>query len=120
MTNLKNLKREIRELRKLKLKCRAGTKERLFLHRKLIELKKQLKELKTTTVTSSDAKLDFKPKTIVKEEVTQTEKYKDDNGCSYFGYCKKINVESLINHTCYNTKYILDKLEGKCSQLIKN
>jgi len=36
------IKREIRQLKKLKLKCRAGTKERINLGRQIKDLKKQL------------------------------------------------------------------------------
>jgi uncharacterized coiled-coil DUF342 family protein len=40
--NVKEIKAQIREVRKLKLQCRAGTKERIDLGRKLKELKAQL------------------------------------------------------------------------------
>jgi len=38
--NEKEIKKEIRKLRKLKLQCRAGSKERIELHRQIKELKK--------------------------------------------------------------------------------
>jgi len=38
----KDIKRQIRQLKKLKLKCRAGSEERLALHRQIKELKEQL------------------------------------------------------------------------------
>jgi hypothetical protein len=44
--NVKDLKQEIRKLRKLKLQCRAGSKERIELHRKIKDLKQQLKTIK--------------------------------------------------------------------------
>lgn len=46
MTN-KEIKKEIRKLRKLKLQCRAGTEERLDLEHKIKDLKKQLVEINT-------------------------------------------------------------------------
>jgi len=45
-TNIKNLKREIRQLKKLKLQCRAGSSERIKLHHKIKGMKIQLAELK--------------------------------------------------------------------------
>lgn len=36
------IKREIKQLKKLKLKCRAGTSERLDLEHKIKDLKKQI------------------------------------------------------------------------------
>lgn len=36
------IKQELRKLKKLKKSCRAGTKERLDLHHKILELQKQL------------------------------------------------------------------------------
>jgi len=39
-----DIKKEIRSLKKLKLQCRAGSKERIDLHRKISDLKKQLTE----------------------------------------------------------------------------
>ena len=43
--NLKGIKAEIRQLRKLKLQCRPGSVERLDLEHKIKGLKKQLKEI---------------------------------------------------------------------------
>ena len=45
MIESKELKKEIRQLRKLKLQCRAGSNERLELEHKIKALKKQLKDL---------------------------------------------------------------------------
>ncbi len=45
MNDTKELKRELRQLKKLKKECRAGTKERLDLHRQIVILKKKLEEL---------------------------------------------------------------------------
>lgn len=39
--NLKDIKKEIRALRKLKLQCKPGSKERIELHRRIKELKEQ-------------------------------------------------------------------------------
>jgi hypothetical protein len=42
LVNEKEVKREIRQLRKLKLKCRAGTPERINLGRQIKDLKNKL------------------------------------------------------------------------------
>jgi len=42
--NKKEIKKEIRKLHKLKLKCRAGTPERIKLHRQIKDLKGKLTE----------------------------------------------------------------------------
>ncbi|HEY0089032.1 MAG TPA: hypothetical protein VGB37_09315 [Candidatus Lokiarchaeia archaeon] len=39
---MNNLKQEIKKLKKLKLECRSGSKERIELYRKIKELKLQL------------------------------------------------------------------------------
>lgn len=46
-SNTKEIKKEIRALRKLKLQCRAGTSERLELEHKIKALKKQKVDLST-------------------------------------------------------------------------
>jgi len=46
--DIKEIKSEIRALRKLKLKCRAGSKERLNLGRQIKVLKQQLTEARAT------------------------------------------------------------------------
>jgi len=114
--NPKELKRAIRELKKLKLQCRSGTKERIDLHRKIKALKKQLKEMPETNLKINP--LSFSPKEKI-EPIIIEENYLDNNGCSYFGYCKAINKNEVINRTCFNPKYIVEKLEKKCSQLIR-
>jgi hypothetical protein len=43
LISVKEIKKEIRGLRRLKLQCRSGTPERIALHRKIKELKEQLK-----------------------------------------------------------------------------
>jgi ABC-type uncharacterized transport system ATPase subunit len=40
-----DIKREIRQLKKLKLKCRTGSKERIDLYRQIKDLKKQLTDI---------------------------------------------------------------------------
>lgn len=45
MLEPKEIKREIRRFRKLKLKCRPGTEERLDLEHKIKDLKKQLADI---------------------------------------------------------------------------
>jgi uncharacterized coiled-coil DUF342 family protein len=49
-TSIKEIKSEIRRLRKLKLACRAGSAERIALHRQIKELKqtKQTKQEENT------------------------------------------------------------------------
>jgi len=45
--NIKDIKAEIRRLRKLKLQCRPGSVERLDLEHKIKGLKKQLADINT-------------------------------------------------------------------------
>ena len=45
--NIKDIKAEIRRLRKLKLQCRPGSVERLDLEHKIKRLKKQLADINT-------------------------------------------------------------------------
>lgn len=59
----------------------------------------------------------IQPETEKKLEIVPEVKHPDDNGCSYFNYCKKINKDGLVNRTCYNPVHFFDKLEEKCSQL---
>lgn len=47
MTEPKEIKKEIRQLKKLKLACQPGSKERIDLHRKIKDLKRQLVEINT-------------------------------------------------------------------------
>jgi hypothetical protein len=42
MINLNDIKKEIKQLHKLKLQCKAGSKERIALHRKIKTLQGQL------------------------------------------------------------------------------
>ena len=49
--------------------------------------------------------------------IWKSEALPDYNGCSYFGWCKQVNKEGLINRQCQNPIYYMDKLERKCSQL---
>jgi len=63
--NIKQIKYEIRTLRKLKLQCRAGTVERIKLHRKIKAFKKELKELKREVPKVEEIKVEeSKYKTI--------------------------------------------------------
>jgi predicted transcriptional regulator len=55
MNDPKEIKAEIRRLRKLKLQCRPGTTERLDLEHKIKDLKKQKAEI--TTVEPGKEKL---------------------------------------------------------------
>jgi hypothetical protein len=113
--NLRDLKRQIRELKKVKLQCRPGTPERINLHRKIKDLKKQLKELKDNKPG------DISPLTYEKKErvlEVKEEKYPDNNGCNYFNLCRAINLKGE-NKTCYNTIYFIDKLKRECTELKK-
>jgi hypothetical protein len=58
--NVKDLKSEIRRLKKIKLECRAGTKERIELHRKIKELKLKLEETKKQAPIPEPEKIDTK------------------------------------------------------------
>ena len=46
MNNLNDIKKEIKQFRKLKLQCRAGSNERVTLHRKIKALQEQLEDKK--------------------------------------------------------------------------
>jgi len=67
LVNEKEVKREIRQLRKLKLKCRAGTQER-------IDLGRQIKELKAKIETISIIEPEKEP--LIAEVLSLQEKYK--------------------------------------------
>lgn len=45
MADIKEIKREIKSLKRLKLQCRSGTSERIALHRKIKKLKSQIGNL---------------------------------------------------------------------------
>ena len=44
MTDIKELKKQIKRLKRLKLKCRAGCKERIDLHRQIKRLQNKITE----------------------------------------------------------------------------
>jgi hypothetical protein len=120
--NIKDLKREIRRLRKVKLACRAGTKERVELHRKIKELKQQLKNWKEQKATQPEENITItmkdKPSHIpILTEAEAKEKCKDDNGCMFFNICKKEKEIKGINVICFNPKYYIEKINRKCTQL---
>jgi hypothetical protein len=118
--NAREIKSEIRRLRKIKLQCRAGSKERIDLHRKIKELKQQLANVKDNPVNREEnLVLEHKQaeKTPLLTEEEQKIKHPDDNGCMYFNICKKIKDDKATNKTCYNPRYYIDKLDRKCSQL---
>jgi hypothetical protein len=52
-----------------------------------------------------------------KKEVAPVIKHPDDNGCTFFNWCKNINKDGLVNCTCFHPIYYMDKLERKCTQL---
>lgn len=41
----KEIKSRIRQLKRIKLKCRAGSKERIKLHREILKLKEEIDDL---------------------------------------------------------------------------
>ena len=121
--NIKDIKRQIRELKKLKLQMKPGSKDRIKTHRHIKELKKQLAGIKETkeNLAVVENPLSVFPKLMQRpkaEPIIALENCPDSNGCSYFGYCKAINKNGLINRTCYNPGYIIGKLDKKCNQLI--
>jgi phosphate starvation-inducible protein PhoH len=123
--NIKDLKREIRRLRKIKLACRAGSKERIELHRKIKELKHQLKNWQDQKDTQVEQKIEIKIKdksihTSLLTEEEAKEKHSNDNGCMFFNICKKEKDIKGINVTCFNPKYYIEKIDRKCTQLDSN
>jgi len=70
-----------------------------------------MEEIKNETPVTEQSQEEVKKEEIIK--------HPDDNGCSYFNWCKKINHDSLVNRTCYNTVYYLGPLEEKCKQLAR-
>lgn len=117
--NVKDIKKQIREMRRIKLDMRAGTVERVELHRKIKELKNQLKTLQEQKQSGQDIEIKIKTtktEPILSEEEKNT-KYSNDNGCMYFNYCKKLRDVQGKNDVCYHPKYCIEKLDRKCSQL---
>jgi len=112
--SLKDLKRQIRALKKLKLQMKSGSKDRIDTHRKIQALKKQLNNLPKTQETETK----YEPKERKQPEplVVAGEKYPDNNGCSYFSICKGLNSKKE-NVTCHNPIYFMEKLNRKCSEL---
>ena len=51
------------------------------------------------------------------KQVVPVIKHPDDNGCTFFNWCKNINKDGLVNCTCFHPIYYMDKLERKCTQL---
>ena len=82
--NPKEIKQEIRQLRRLKLKCKPGIEERLELEHKIKALKKQLVEL-------------TKPEPEKDPIIAEILKYKE---LSIFDkeYYQKFSVEQLTKH----------------------
>lgn len=70
--NKKNIDLEIKKLKRLKLKCRAGSQERIDLHR-------QIKELKTKINNIQDSITPEKLELIKKIEAKKPSYYKDLN-----------------------------------------
>ncbi len=118
--NERDLKREIRQLKKLKLQCRAGSKERIELYRKIKELKLRLTETKnkkdnaTTEDFSSLKLIGTHPHAPLLTEEEINTKYADDNGCMYFNICKKEQDTKGKNVICFHPKYFIEKINRKC------
>ena len=81
--NEKEIKQEIRRLKKLKKGCRAGTTERLDLHRKITELKRQIDTLSIIEPAKED----------IINEIIKLEPHIED-----FVDLKKHNIEALKIH----------------------
>jgi len=58
-------------------------------------------------------------KPVETDNIWQPEKLEGYNGCSYYGWCKHINKEGLVNCSCFNPPYFMNKLDSKCTQLGK-
>ena len=82
--NPKDLKQEIRQLRRLKLKCKPGTKERIDLYRQIKGLQRQLAEL-------------TKPEPEKEKIIAEILKY---GGLSIFDkeYYSKFSISDLKKH----------------------
>ncbi|MFH0806023.1 MAG: hypothetical protein V1901_04060 [Patescibacteria group bacterium] len=94
MTNIKDLKRELRELKKIKKECRSGTKERIELHHKIKLLKEQLlkipEEIKTPIDTKIYKKIYYTG--FISRDTIEKLKYKF--GIEFIDKCSLINLEA--------------------------
>jgi len=82
--NEKELKRQIRKLRKLKLQMKSGSKDRIELHRKIKELKNKLAKARG-----------YNPdKEIFVKEIQQLEPIYEKLGINLY----KFSVEELQKH----------------------
>jgi phage shock protein A len=86
----KEIKKQLRMLRKMKLACRSGTPERIDLHRKIQELKEQLQAQQSVD----------KDKEAVIKEILRYEPELDD-------------LIDLYSHTIENLQHHLTKLKDK-------
>jgi len=89
--NEKEIKKEIRRLKKVKLQCRAGSKERIELHRQIKKLKDDLREIKAVD----------KDKDPIIKEIQKIDKTFEIVGIDL----KKFTVKELEKH--------LDKIKEK-------
>jgi len=60
MPNLNDIKKEIKQLHKLKLQCKAGGKERIALHRQIKALQGQLEDKKVVDPNKEPLILELK------------------------------------------------------------
>ena len=91
--NIKDLKREIRALKKLKLECRAGSPERIELYRKIKELKVRLIALK-------------KVKSEVEIPILDEKKYKKT--IIYTGYLSEATKQRMRDN--YDINFIKESM----------
>ena len=84
--NEKDLKKEIRKLRKLKLQCKVGCRERILLHRQIRELKRELNNLN---------KIEPEKEIIINEILKKETSFKEIFDKIYYN---KFNIEELKKH----------------------
>ena len=100
--DIKEIKSEIRKLKRLKLACRSGTSERIDLHRQILALKSQLLD---QTKPSIDKEILIAEILALQEQHSINPKF-ESLGIDLYKY----TVEQLKNHIIYiKRKYTLDK-----------
>jgi len=57
--DIRDIKKQIRQLKKLKLQCRAGSTERIDLHRQILALKSQLTDQTKPDIEKDDIILEI-------------------------------------------------------------
>jgi len=117
----KQLKQEIRELKKLKLQCQAGSPERIKLHRQLQSLKKQLQSAPVASLQEQSQLSMPIEKPVREREEIHFEALSDGvtAGCIYENYCQREIALTGINKACQNPLHCINKLAGKCKLIVK-